>query len=140
MNHLFPDMVESVSNESEDAHVATSYLMHALTRLSFPEAKSLTRTELEDIQGHARYHVPYEKKEICLWSVPVEITIFPPRQLKSKLPAPKQVVKPIVTQSVSHMKPITDISRLGFDMSHIQNFVFVPVTRLGFDTRCLLYP
>lgn len=136
MNHLFPELVESVSNESEDAHVATSYLMQALTRLSFPEAISLTRTELEVIQGHARYHVPYEKKEICLWSVPVEITIFPPRQLKSKLPAPRQVVKTIVTK---HNKPFTDISRLGFDMSYIQNFVFAPVTRLGFDTQCLLH-
>jgi hypothetical protein len=134
MNHLFPDVLESIPSESEDAHVATFYMMQALTRLHFPEAVSLTRAELETIHGDPRYHVPYEEREICLWSVPVEIPVFPPRNVKSRLPAARQVAKPIL---VTKHKTFTDISRLGFDMSYIQSFVFVPVTRLGFDCQCL---
>lgn len=128
MNLLFPEWLESVSNESEEAHVASFYVMQALTRLHFPEVRSLTRGDMELMHGDVRYHVPYDQKEIRLWCVPVELQVFPRRMTKCKLPAPRQVIANVPKPMV-----VTDISRLGFDLTQLQSFVFVPVTRLGFN-------
>jgi hypothetical protein len=132
MNQLFPDKIENVSSESEEAHVATFYVMQALTRMAFPETKMLKRSDVEWIRGDARYHVPYDEKEIRLWIVPIELPVLPPRVMKCKLPVPRQVMK-----TVTKPKIVTDISRLGFDLTQVQSFVFVPVTRLGFDCHVL---
>jgi hypothetical protein len=150
MESLFPGLMESVSGESEEAHVVSFYVVQALSRIHFPEPKTLTRVEVEVMQGEPRYHVPYEQKEIRLWCVPVELQVFPPRIIRCRLPSSRPHSTNSNTHQLSHhhsskqlvVKPlsstVTDISRLGFDISYLQSFVFIPVTRLGFDTTCLL--
>jgi hypothetical protein len=169
---MFEEWMEEVGEDSEEAHVATFYVMQALARLHFPEPVPLTRNTMVEVQGnHSRVHIPYEPKEIRLWCVPVELQVFPPRMMKCKPPELKahnwsmigKTSKKDYRQVVKHnsnsdghekgqhvsfargdgslsssVNVVTDLSRLGFDLTRVQSFVYIPVTRLGFDTSCLV--